>query len=1060
MRLHRLSMTAFGPFAGTVDIDFDEVSSGGLFLIRGATGAGKTSILDAVCFALYAAVPGARPGGRSLRSDHAARDVVPSVTLEFTASGRRFRVERSPEFLRPKRRGDGETKAPARVVLHERLGGSWVGRDTRHDDVAAVLTEVLGMGLEQFSKVVLLPQGEFAAFLRATPEARRELLERLFDVSSFAGVEEWLAGERRRTGEVLEQHRSELATDLARLADAVADAPAALLETTPDWRELDPHEVPGHLAQLQGALDELAVATLATLDRATGEATAAAARRRSAEQTLALQDKAARAASDLAALDGGRAVQEQARAALAVASRAATVSGDLKAVGRAAQAVARALAQTADTGAALSAFGLDDRGADGVAQWSEQLHACDDGLAEAARLARAATDKRARCQALRQQAAAAEDHAVDLAAAIERAEQACEAADRDLAQAKDAAAALDGLQARAESATSLLALRVAHDRGQAERATLVGRIGSARTREQDLRQELLDLREARLSGMAGELAEGLADGSPCQVCGSCVHPAPATRVRAVTTEDIVAADEQWTVARAALESLERELVAADTAAASREALLGGDQRGPDELRRLADEARSAAAAARATAQRLGSTEEACVRAQAERRSAAARADQLRASLLTTAATADELARGADADELGVRGLLEDHQRLCPCADPDPAEHVSEPDPADHVSEPDPADHVAEPDRAGRARCPYGHGGQDSRIAPGLDQVQSRHRAVSVSADRHVSALRDLTLAEQSHAAAEEALASSLAEQGFASADEARQGLLAGAEVGRLEALCREYDRARTAAETVLADPDVIAAVRSPAPALDALREAEGAAHTALLRAQDAETLARRTLAAVARLHPRLVSQCEALGPAATRHALVRDLADTFAGSGANNALRMRLSSFVLAARLERVADLANERLALMGEGRYRLQHSDGLAARGARSGLGLRVLDLWTGQTRDTATLSGGEAFMASLALALGLADAVREEAGGFDLQTLFVDEGFGTLDDESLEQVMAVLDSLREGGRAVGVVSHVAELRSRIPCQITVDKTESGSTVRVVGGRAAEPAA
>ena len=134
----------------------------------------------------------------------------------------------------------------------------------------------------------------------------------------------------------------------------------------------------------------------------------------------------------------------------------------------------------------------------------------------------------------------------------------------------------------------------------------------------------------------------------------------------------------------------------------------------------------------------------------------------------------------------------------------------------------------------------------------------------------------------------------------------------------------------------------------------------------------------------------------------------------------------------------------------MGEGRYQLRHTDGLAARGARSGLGLEVLDLWTGQARDTSSLSGGESFMASLALALGLADAVREEAGGFDLQTLFVDEGFGTLDDESLEQVMAVLDDLREGGRAVGVVSHVAELRTRIPSQIVVSKTERGSSVHV----------
>jgi exonuclease SbcC len=161
---------------------------------------------------------------------------------------------------------------------------------------------------------------------------------------------------------------------------------------------------------------------------------------------------------------------------------------------------------------------------------------------------------------------------------------------------------------------------------------------------------------------------------------------------------------------------------------------------------------------------------------------------------------------------------------------------------------------------------------------------------------------------------------------------------------------------------------------------------------------------------------------------------------------------MRLSAFVLAARLEKVAELANERLAVMGDGRYRLQHSDDLAARGARSGLGLRVQDLWTGQTRDTSTLSGGEAFMASLALALGLADAVREESGGFDLQTLFVDEGFGSLDAETLDDVLDILDSLRENGRAVGVVSHVAEMRDRIPTQLVVSKARSGSTLQVVG--------
>ena len=194
--------------------------------------------------------------------------------------------------------------------------------------------------------------------------------------------------------------------------------------------------------------------------------------------------------------------------------------------------------------------------------------------------------------------------------------------------------------------------------------------------------------------------------------------------------------------------------------------------------------------------------------------------------------------------------------------------------------------------------------------------------------------------------------------------------------------------------------------------------------------------------------------------AADRDARVRDLADTTSGTGADNTLRMRLTAYVLAARLEKVATLANERLAVMGGGRYVLEHSDERAARGARPGLGLRVLDQWTGRVRDTATLSGGESFMASLALALGLADAVREEAGGLDLGTLFIDEGFGSLDDDSLEQVLTVLDSLREGGRAVGVVSHVADLRTRVTHQAVVHKGAAGSTVEVrsAAGRPSPP--
>ena len=223
MRVHRLEIEAFGPFADRVVVDVDALSAEGLFLIHGPTGSGKTSLLDAICFALYADVPGSR-SKRGLRSDHAAPDAVPRVTLELTTGGRRFRIRRSPEFQRPKRRGTGWSKVQAMVTLEERRGSRWVGLSTRHDEVADVVRDALGMGMAQFAKVVLLPQGEFAAFLRATPEDRREVLERLFDISAFTDVEAWLAESRRTAGADLDDAHSVLAGVLARVEDVLADA--------------------------------------------------------------------------------------------------------------------------------------------------------------------------------------------------------------------------------------------------------------------------------------------------------------------------------------------------------------------------------------------------------------------------------------------------------------------------------------------------------------------------------------------------------------------------------------------------------------------------------------------------------------------------------------------------------------------------------------------------------------------------------------------------------------------------------------------------------------------
>ncbi|HEY9438893.1 MAG TPA: SbcC/MukB-like Walker B domain-containing protein, partial [Streptomyces sp.] len=197
-----------------------------------------------------------------------------------------------------------------------------------------------------------------------------------------------------------------------------------------------------------------------------------------------------------------------------------------------------------------------------------------------------------------------------------------------------------------------------------------------------------------------------------------------------------------------------------------------------------------------------------------------------------------------------------------------------------------------------------------------------------------------------------------------------------------------------------------------------------------------------------RLSRRVTDEVRGLGPLRQEYERVAGLAGLTAGTSADNERKMRLEAYVLAARLEQVAAAATARLQRMSSGRYTLVHSDARAG-ARRAGLGLHVVDSWTGSERDTATLSGGETFFASLALALGLADVVTDEAGGVRLDTLFIDEGFGSLDDQTLDEVLDVLDSLRERDRSVGIVSHVADLRRRVPAQLEVVKERHGSAVR-----------
>ncbi|WP_392542144.1 AAA family ATPase [Oryzobacter telluris] len=1006
MRLHRLEVEAFGPFAGKVELDLDALSGAGLFLVHGPTGAGKTSLLDAVCFALYADVPGAR-SKRGLRSDHAAPEAVPCVRLELTVGGRRLRLERSPEFQRPKKRGTGSTKVQARVVLEERRGRTWVALSTRNDEVADLVKDVVGLGLAQFARVVLLPQGDFAAFLRATPEERREVLERLFDISVFADVEAWLAETRRTSGSALDAARRELSADLARLEDALtgvagtvddgavpADDDAASHEVAGALSQAPVATVPARLTEIAEALEVRLTTALADVDAAEGADRLAQEAVLSATRQADLARRAQRARLTLAELDDGEPGHASRVTALEAATRAATLGGHLAAVRRAATEVEQARAVVGRRTAALAARGLQatpDRAAD----LADRVHALDATVTVLESATRTALTLRQRLDDVVTRRQTAEHTVTAASTALDQAAPEVEHLTAEVQRLAAAAERVPGLELALAGHEERLRTLAAVEADLAAHDALAPDLVAHRDVVLAAQSVLLTLRQRRLDGMAAELAADLDDGDACPVCGSAEHPHPASTAGHVTADEVARAEADLDGAREALAVIESRATALLSAVETRRSALGDATRADVEAEvatavlTLAeagaerDRAHEAALRLADLRTRVSSLATARDRAAADTESLAHQAGQL------TAEAADVTAALADA--------VSAHSE-CPCGTADPASHT----------------------------------------------------ATATAVDALVREVEVATSATARHDAAHNALLTAVEEAGFADPADAASAALPAADLERLRRVVVAHDDARATARAVLDDPEVVASLDQPLPDVPAAEATARAARQAVVSASTHREVLTRAVRVLARLRPSLEQTCERVAALDERHARVRDLADVAGGLGPDNTLKMRLTSFVLAARLEKVAALANERLQVMGAGRYVLEHSDERAAGGARSGLGLRVLDQWTGRTRETTTLSGGESFMASLALALGLADAVKEEAGGHDLATLFVDEGFGSLDDDSLEEVLTVLDGLREGGRAVGVVSHVADLRARIPHQVVVRKGTDGSTVEV----------
>jgi exonuclease SbcC len=1016
MRPHRLCVTAFGAFGGTVEVCFDDLAQSGLFLLHGETGAGKTTLLDALGFALYGRVPGERGKARRLRSDHAAAGVPTEIQLEATLGGRRMRITRRPEQERPKRRGGGTTTEHAKILLEESDGTAWRAVSTRAGEADDEIKDLMGMSAEQFFQVVLLPQGQFAQFLHADADHRRRLLQQLFATDRFSAVEQWLAERRRTTAGRVEQARQGIAELFARIAqvaippaaeesldlvDAGDDSPGGPVGPgddlpSPAWAEglattaaAQSAACAGQVHAHRAELDQ-AQAALRDADRLAG-------RQRRRAEALRTRDQLAEAVPALDALG-----QE-----LDAAVRAAEVIPSLTEAERAAAALAEARAAEEQARAALAAVPGAHRVWPGEAtaglrtRAEQQVTAL--GRLEALRsLADQAADEDAAAEAARAlaESLAAEVTAVEDEAAGNRERRPELSRGRD--QARAAGERLPEVQAEADrhrrAADDAAALVRAHVESRRQGEAYV----NAKADYLDLYEEASRLRRERIDGMRAELAATLVDGAPCPVCGSLDHPELCElRGDRVTREQEEAADAEATRASERAESIAALVGIADSQIAdltSRLEAAGFTVTGdPFTLEAEASRLQAAAGELAAETARLAELRRTDHQAALDEvDQALAEADTKMAEL--TSQRKAVLGQAADADERAARNREALRAQLNGAPDLDSA----------------------------------------------LAAVRAAADALTAAAEAADAAARAGSAARDAQDRAERAAA----EAGFADLDAVRQARRDSTWRTATDQARRDHEAKTVAVAELLADAELDVVLDPPADVAGAAATAE-AARKVYDEAVTAQAHAQRQAEQLADLAPALGTRLAEFEPLAGCAAEARRLADLAAGLGANT-LRMTLSSFVLAARLEEVAAAASERLLKMTSGRYSLVHTDARRGGSGKSGLGLLACDTWTGIDRDTSTLSGGETFLASLALALGLADVVTQEAGGTRIEALFVDEGFGSLDEDTLEEVMTVLDGLREGGRMVGIVSHVAELRQRIPAQVRVHKGQAGSHLKV----------
>lgn len=1015
-----LQMQAFGPFSGKETVTFSDLGESPLFLINGPTGSGKTTILDAISYALYGSTTGNERDARDMRCQQSDPELLTEVTFEFSLGGSSYRITRSPDQYRPKKRGDGVTEHKSRADLYK-LGsdGSVEHGDLlvekKVSDATDYIRSITGLNAEQFRQVMVLPQGQFRKLLMADSKEKQKIFQSLFQTSIYTKIEERLKESSKEVRGAVEKIQSVIRN---------------ILETGGAQTEQDLEEklqaTNADLSVLKKYRDE-SQAAWAIAERALHDANKL---QESFEELETIKQRESALSAESAQMQTEKDQAKQAHAAeklMPVYRRVTEAQGALDSTNEEILEAQAVLARADDTsGEAASAYQAEkireaERAAAGAKVHELQSYSGKaEELADAKNALESSQANEVIEDAKRTKCIQALDKHLPVEAKIQK----------NIESLRAALAASDGIELKvhklgeALSARRQLAMREATlvtAKGEHRRAQK--NLVEAESNRENVDKALKRLRQTWHQGQAALLAEDLREDVPCPVCGSTDHPRPA-----INGKELVS-DEQLEAANTELESKTKLMMSASRKVANCEQQVKSidadivqllsdlgerSQQSEDELAVELEEATHIASKLMEDREELASEQEAL-------KQHAKRAEILREALdaakAVFAGAQNETSKAQTRFDLSEKALPEEYRAVG----------------------------RVEKELAAAVE-------QHEHLAKALEQAQQAFQAADKARGEaqalHLQLKRNYTKNEQSLSDAQSDWEQVLSASDFNTEQEVQLASMAEGDLEALNGRIAGYDKEvlETKATRATLEKQLKGKVLGD---LAVLKEAEEAAQIAHDTTLEAWRLADREMTRLNDTKKNLVSKQAEMADLDAKYRVVGTLADVTCGLKGS---KISLQRYILGVLLDDVLVQSTQRLMKMSDGRYELRRKLDPGRKNRASGLDLEVYDDYSGESRSVSTLSGGESFMAALSLALGLSDVVQAQTGGIQLDTLFVDEGFGTLDTEALELAVSTLMDLQQAGRMVGIISHVSELKEQMDIRIDLTKSnQGGSSLKVV---------